>query len=102
MKHIEMRHRFIEQAVNEGVIKLQYCPTRDMLADLMTKPLPGPRYLELREAIGVIPRSKLTVSKEAIGNADMASVMMGLAKCKDGSRDQGICFFKSVSLKNSE
>ena len=38
-KHIELRHRFISDMVTEGVIRVAYVPTADMLADSLTKPL---------------------------------------------------------------
>jgi hypothetical protein len=39
-KHIDMHYRFICQTVKQGVIALAYCPTEDMVADVLTKALP--------------------------------------------------------------
>jgi hypothetical protein len=40
-KHIDVRHHFIRELVNdEGVINPQYCPTSEMTADGLTKALP--------------------------------------------------------------
>ena len=39
-KHIDIRYHFIRQVVADGVIMLIYCPTDDMAADFLTKPLP--------------------------------------------------------------
>jgi hypothetical protein len=42
--------------------------TNDMLADIFTKSLPAPRFLELREKLGVIDISVCEgTNKEAIG-----------------------------------
>jgi hypothetical protein len=38
-KHIETKMHFIRDLVLKGKIKLEYCPTEDMTADLLTKPL---------------------------------------------------------------
>ena len=37
-KHIDIRFHFIRSELKNGQIILQYCPTSDMLADIMTKP----------------------------------------------------------------
>ena len=36
-KHIDVRYHFIRSVVNKG-FELKYCPTEEMLADIMTKP----------------------------------------------------------------
>ena len=36
-KHIDVRYHFIRSEVNKG-FDLKYCPTKEMLADIMTKP----------------------------------------------------------------
>ena len=38
-KHIDVQYHYTRQLVEYGKIKLDYCPTRDMLADTLTKPL---------------------------------------------------------------
>ena len=37
-KHIDIRYHFIRQNVKDDKVVLMYCPTHDMLADIMTKP----------------------------------------------------------------
>ena len=39
-KHIDIRYHFIRQVVASGALKLVYCPTDDMTADILTKALP--------------------------------------------------------------
>jgi hypothetical protein len=39
-KHIDVRYHFIRHIAASGAIELQYCPTEDMVADLLTKALP--------------------------------------------------------------
>ena len=39
-KHIDIKHNFIREKVENGELILKYCPTNDMIADLLTKALP--------------------------------------------------------------
>ena len=34
-----VRKEFIKELLDSGELKLQYCPTEDMVADMLTKPL---------------------------------------------------------------
>jgi len=36
-KHINIKYHYIREQVNNGKICLKYCPTDDMLADILTK-----------------------------------------------------------------
>jgi hypothetical protein len=40
-KHIDVRYHWIHWVVEQGVLKLIYCPTDDMVADVLTKALPS-------------------------------------------------------------
>ena len=42
-KHIDMHYHFICWVVKQGAIQLVYCPTKDMVADALTKSLPSPK-----------------------------------------------------------
>jgi hypothetical protein len=39
-KHIDIRHHVVRDLVDDGTIKLEYCPTKMMVADILTKGLP--------------------------------------------------------------
>ncbi|GMF56994.1 unnamed protein product [Phytophthora fragariaefolia] len=58
-KHIDLRYHWLREQVRSGVIELKYCPTRGMIADILTKPLGGQTFasfvdmLELRR-VGVL------------------------------------------------
>ena len=38
-RHIKARYFFGKDLVNKGEIRIEYCPTKQMLADYFTKPL---------------------------------------------------------------
>jgi hypothetical protein len=39
-KHLDQQYHFIHDVASKGTIKLVYCPTDDMVADVLTKALP--------------------------------------------------------------
>jgi hypothetical protein len=43
-KHIDIQHHFVREKVEGGCITLDYCPTNDQIADLLTKPLVFDRF----------------------------------------------------------
>jgi hypothetical protein len=41
-KHIDLKFDFVKDHVEQGTVRLMYLPTDQMVADTLTKPLPGP------------------------------------------------------------
>uniref|UniRef100_A0AAV1TB20 Reverse transcriptase Ty1/copia-type domain-containing protein n=1 Tax=Peronospora matthiolae TaxID=2874970 RepID=A0AAV1TB20_9STRA len=52
-KHIDIKYHHIRDEVKRGEVKLKYCETAVMLADIMTKGLHGPRHKEMTTALGI-------------------------------------------------
>ena len=52
-KHVDVQLHFIRDHVEKGTIDVKYCPTENMLADLMTKGLPRERHERLLGLMGV-------------------------------------------------
>jgi hypothetical protein len=53
-KHIDTKFHFIRECIEEGKVEVQHIGTVEQLADIFTKALGRARFVELREAIGVI------------------------------------------------
>lgn len=53
-KHMDIRHRFVREQVANGTIKLHYCSTKDMTADIITKGLTREQHYKLREKAGMV------------------------------------------------
>jgi hypothetical protein len=50
-KHINIRYFYIKELIDANFITLHYCPTAEMKADLMTKPITGNQFKNLRGMI---------------------------------------------------
>ena len=47
-KHIDVRYHFIRSAQNADKIIIKYCPTAEMVADVMTKPITKFKWQKFR------------------------------------------------------
>ena len=55
-KHIHVRHHYIREMIRSGSLSLTHCPTAEMLADMLTKPLARDSLTRLRDtSMGVTP-----------------------------------------------
>ena len=54
-KFIELRHHFLRAHIRRGSIKIMHVPSRDMLADLLTKPSEKAKFVPLNKRIGIEP-----------------------------------------------
>ena len=52
-KHIDIRYHFIRYVIEEGKIRLTYCPTENMTADILTKPLTSLKSKHFAESMGL-------------------------------------------------
>ena len=52
-KHIDIKYHFVREKVADNTIQLKYCPSNEMLADLLTKGVTFEKLARLREMCGV-------------------------------------------------
>ena len=50
---IDIQFHFICWVIEQGLIRLVYCPTEDMVADTLTKPLPSVKVKHFVSALGL-------------------------------------------------
>jgi hypothetical protein len=53
-KHIEIRHRKIQEFIEEGVMRIDWVSTTDQLADILTKALDRKTFEALRARLGIL------------------------------------------------
>lgn len=52
-KHIDIRYHFIRNIYDQGELNVLYCPTEEMSADILTKPLSGPKHRKFSREMGL-------------------------------------------------
>jgi hypothetical protein len=50
-KHINVRYFFITDRISKGEVRVEWCPTKEMVADFLTKPLQGSAFRRFRDLI---------------------------------------------------
>jgi len=53
-KHIDVRHHFIQETIQNRTVCVEYCPTDQMIADILTKPLTRGQFETLRIKLGLV------------------------------------------------
>lgn len=38
-KHVDIKYHFVRSPLSDGKIRIEFCPTVDMVADVLTKPV---------------------------------------------------------------
>ena len=54
-RHIEIRYYFITDNIARNQVRVAYCPTDDMVADVNTKPLQGSKFRKFWDCLLNIP-----------------------------------------------
>ncbi|GJQ73486.1 hypothetical protein Trydic_g13843 [Trypoxylus dichotomus] len=52
-KHIDIRYHFILDALDQHLLKIEYIPTTDIVADILTKALPKVKHKKCVETFGL-------------------------------------------------
>ena len=50
-KHMDVRYHFIRHHVLQGEVKVKYCPTELMVADILTKPLSKVKFNKFKKVL---------------------------------------------------
>ena len=77
-KHINVRYFFITDRISRGEVQvLEWCPTGDMVADFMTKPLQGSTFKKFRDLImGALSMREVSkvLTRDPVKEADRESL----------------------------
>ena len=50
-RHFDIKFFYFTDLIKRGEMKVEYCPTKEMDADYMTKPLVGSKFIKFRSRI---------------------------------------------------
>ena len=53
-KHVDIKYHFVRELVEDGIIRLSYCRSGNMMAHILTKGLAAPQHNELRACLNII------------------------------------------------
>ena len=62
-KHFDIKAHFIRDRIEKGEVEVVYCPTGEMIADMLTKALPAKQHQRLKRFAGLYPLSSLQIIK---------------------------------------
>jgi hypothetical protein len=51
MRHVNINHHYIRELIEQKSIAVTYCPSNDMVADILTKAEPVHTFLEMRDIL---------------------------------------------------
>jgi hypothetical protein len=52
-KHIDIQHHFVREQLAAGIVKFDYCPTEEMIADVLTKSVPRNVHYHMLPGFGL-------------------------------------------------
>ena len=52
-RHVRLAEHLVREHVAQGLVDIQYLPTKEMLADMLTKPLAASKFLAFRDQLGL-------------------------------------------------
>jgi hypothetical protein len=82
--HMDIRYFFIADRAKSDELRIEYCPTEEMLGDFFTKPLQGGQFYILRDDImNVDPRSKYHSAHRSVLSHESHDDEPGTRGCDD-------------------
>jgi hypothetical protein len=55
-KHVDIKYKFVKNHIDLGDVELMHIPSQSNLADVLTKPLPAPKFIVDRDSIVQAPQ----------------------------------------------
>jgi hypothetical protein len=83
-RHMNIRYFFIADRAKSGELRIEYCPTEEMLGDFFTKPLQGRQfYILCDDIMNIDPRSKYHSAHRSVLSHESHDDKPGTQGCND-------------------
>jgi hypothetical protein len=79
-RHLNIKYFFVTDLINRKQVSIKYCPTDEMVADYMTKPLTGTKFKQYRALIMNLPNHHSRSPQECVGIPSNLSGTFGSIK----------------------
>jgi hypothetical protein len=96
-KHIDIKYHWIKERIVEGLIKIHYCPTDQMLADILTKGLEEVKHRKFTDLLGL--RSAAKTLKRKVTFTRGSVEIKKMKPCLKASSDESESADASGSLE---
>lgn len=63
MKHVEIDHQFVREKIHAGLLQVNFIPSEQQIADVLTKPITPKMFSAFRHALGVLSLNELKTQK---------------------------------------
>jgi hypothetical protein len=83
-RHVNIRYFFVTDRIANGEVSVEYCPTKEMIADYFTKPLQGALFKQLRDQIMNIDTNNPLSTKASQDYRSVLEVVVGTPRADDG------------------
>ena len=87
-KHIDVQYHFVRDCVRDSIISLRYCPTTEMVADQLTKPLSATRHRFLIGKMGIRPGPNGETRDYALGTKEHGLASSGSVEIRRQDHDE--------------
>jgi hypothetical protein len=69
-RHLNIKYFFITDLIRNKQVNVKYCPSDEILADYMSKPLTGRKFQRDRRLLMNLPNTDTLCSQECVGQMD--------------------------------
>lgn len=73
-KHIDIQHHYVREQVAAGSVVMPYISTKEMVADVLTKPLAAEQHTSLAGKMGVRAALNAACSSGSVGDCEYAAL----------------------------
>ena len=98
-KHINVRYFFITDRISKGEVRVKWCPTKEMVADFLTKPLQGSVFRQFRDLkLYLLPKKEVAkvLTHDLVGKAGCESLAHKQLRHRSVLEYTGVCILVGI------